>query len=262
MSMENVNLTDEKKLSHIDPELVLQLAARPDVLVKLGDELVVEGFKTEKGPALLIHDYMKNNLDGGVSEFIAANTGLLADDILKVVQADLSASEDLLATRDLEKIKQNVTVIDYEGDKLILDQELQKDRDGKVEFIMVKDIKIGDKIGESVIVKTWKYGALKQLELPEGNLGNQMEFELFVCLKGGLNIAMPKETVSRDGVLVSKDTGVRLELVEGDVALLPIGVPRQIISNNPRTKYYTMGPAWGVDGGASSKPVYWPGQIS
>jgi len=260
--MENINLTNEKKLSHIDPELVLQQAARPDDLMTLGDESVIQGFKTEKGPVLLIHDFMKNNLDGGVSEFITENTGLLADDILKVAQADLSASEDLLATGGLEKIKQNVTVIDYEGDKLILDPELQADRDGKVEFIMVKDIKIGDKSGESVIVKMWKYGALKQLELPEGNPGNQIEFEVFVCLKGSLNIAMPKEIISRDGLLVSKDDGVRLELAEGDVALLPIGTPRQVISNNPKTKYYTMGPAWGVEGGASSKPVYWPGQIN
>ena len=260
--METIKPTSEKTLSHIDPELVLQQAAKPDVLISVDGSPVIEGLSTEKGPALLIHDFMKNNRDGGISEFIAANTELSADDVLSVVQADLNDSEDLLATRDVRKIKANVAAIEYEGDKLILDPELQADRDGKVEFIMVKDAKFGYKRGESVIVRMWKYGALKQLELPEGNPGDQIEFELFVCLKGSLSIAIPKETTEQDGRLIAQDTGVKLDLQPGDVALLPIGVPRQIISNNPQTKYYTMGPAWAGDGCVSSKAVYWPGQVN
>ncbi len=268
MSPENKNRSDfAGTISHIDPELVIQKASSPEVLKSIDDVPVIEGMFTDKGAVLLIHDFFKNNSSGEVSKFIEENTNLSVEDIFRATQVDLNNSSDLLSSQNLTRIKRNVIDIYYEGDKLILDPELQQDRDGKVEFVMVKNIKIGELVGESALVRMWKYGALKQLVLPEGNPGKQIEFEMFFCLKNKLTIVLPRNVENENGLLVAQDEGFKLELQEGDAAILPL-VPRQIISNNgdftnQGAKYYTVGPSWdGECGGVSQRPGYWQGQIN
>ncbi|MEI8068113.1 MAG: hypothetical protein WCG91_04190 [Candidatus Shapirobacteria bacterium] len=254
-----------EKMIHIEPKLVIDRAIKPTVLKSKDGQPVIEGFSLPEGNVFLVRDFIKNNTDPDVSELIEKLTGFSRGVIYEKVRADLSGSEDLLATRDVREIKENVTALYHEGDSLILDPILQKERDGKVEFVMVKGCKLGKQKGESVLVRMWRYGALKQLVLPEGNPGNQIGFELFLCLKNRLTIVVPGEVEDQNGLLVAKDEGVKLELKMGDFALLPL-VPRQIISNGGNftdrgAKYFTLGPAWGGKGGVDQKPVYWPSQI-
>lgn len=266
MSPENKNqLYIERTISHIEPELVIQKASNPEALKLVGDVPVIEGMFTDKGAVLLIHDLLKNNSSGEISSFVEENTNLSIEDIFRAAQVDLNNSSDLLASQNLATIKENVIDIYHEGDKLILDPELQQDRDGKVEFVMVKNIKIGEQAGESALVRMWKYGALKQLVLPEGNPGKQIEFEMFFCLQNELTIIVPQIVENENGLLIAKDEGIKLELHKGDLAILPL-TPRQIVSNNGEftyqgAKYYTVGPAWGGAGGISQKPVYWSSQV-
>jgi len=226
---------------HIDPVTVIKKAENS------------EGISLNEGNIFIIRNFAENYKNENSVSLIKELTECSGQQIYETVK------------KSLEVIKKGSVANMYEGDNLILDQKLKEEKNGKVEFIVVNELEVGNKKGESVFVRMWKYGALKQLVLPEGNPDNQIEWEMFICLKDKLSIVIPKEVENRNGLLVAKDNGIKLELSPGDAAFLPL-VPRQIISNNgeftPKgVKYLTWGPAWGGEGGVSQKPVFWPGQI-
>lgn len=235
---------------HVEPNVVLENAEK---FVNKSPILNVISANGKK--IYYISEVAKNYLNPEVSEKVGSLAGNDAKTIYEVAKESLEKIEQRLKHPKSDKLDNSV-FIDKGGDSLIIDPDM-KGKD--VEIMLIDNFDIGDKSGESVLVRMWKYGALKELYFPKGS-GNQIEWEMLMCLKGNLHVVIPKDVKDENGNLVAQDNGIDIEIKPGDAILLPL-IPRQVISADIKTTYFTMGPAWGGENGIAQKPVYWPNQI-
>lgn len=246
---------------HIDPLKVIELAQKPEIIATAANGTsILEGALLGNGTNVyLIRRFHENVAHQSVQIPLKEITGCTAEEIHQLIET--------LAPYDKNKLRATGSVfVGRGGDSLILDPGM---REKNVEFMVVGQITLPEgRHAEFAFVRMWAYGALKQLQLPSGNPGNQIEWEMALSFNGNLCFVVPEAVEDREGRIVTSGEGIKFELQTGDAIFLPL-IPRQVIStnieaaqaNNLGAKYLTISPQWGGDLGASQKPIYWKDQI-
>lgn len=252
---------------HIDPDLVLHLAEKPQLVESApdGTPLLEAVFLEDGRGVFLVHNFHENFANPAVQKALEKLTGYPAETLHQTVESVIPSPSP--TGQKMGPALPGRKLHCRGGDKLILDQGM---RDKNVESMVVGDLQLeGGESAEYALVRMYRYGALKQLVLPPGNPGNQIAWEMAYSLNGRLCFVIPRGVEDRDGRLVAKDNGCILELDPGDAVFLPL-IPRQVISTDPEAtqeqiksgaRYMTISPAWGGKEGASQTPVFWRSQI-